>query len=57
MTVKQEVLDIIKDEIDSIEHNFPFTHDDEVKINILKELYNTINEVIKEWYSVVEENK
>ena len=46
MTVKQEVLDIIKDEIDCIKCNHPFTHDDEVKVDKLIDLYYEINRSI-----------
>ena len=40
--MKQDVLDLISEYIESIEHNFPRTHDDEVKINILTDLYSDI---------------
>ena len=48
MTVKQQVLEIIKDEIESIEHNFPFTHDDEVKVNKLWDIYDLVNNINEE---------
>lgn len=47
MTVKQQVLEIIQDEIDSIKHNFPFTHDDEVKLDKLVDVYDLINNMVK----------
>lgn len=47
MTVKQQVLDIIQDEIDDIQHNFPFTHDDEVKLDKLIDLYDLIDSQVK----------
>ena len=46
-TVKEDVLEIIQDEIDSIRHNLPFTHDDEVKLDKLVDLYCTIDNIIK----------
>ena len=39
MIIKQDVLDLISEYIEMIEDNFPHTHDDEVKINILTDLY------------------
>lgn len=48
MTVKQQVLEIIQDEIECIMNNFPFTHDDEVKIDKLRDIYNSINDIVKE---------
>ena len=48
ITVKQEVLNLIKEEIESVKHNFPFTHDDEVKLDKLVDVYNLINSMIKE---------
>lgn len=42
---KQDVLDLISEYIVSIEHNFPRTHDDEVKINILTDLYADIKDM------------
>lgn len=47
-SVKQQVLDIIQDEIDSVRHAFPFTHDDEVKNDKLVDLYCLIDNMIKE---------
>ena len=47
MTVKQQVLEIIQDEINSIQHNFPFTHDDEVKVDKLIDLYDLIETQVK----------
>lgn len=44
--MKQDVLDIINEYIESVEHNFPRTYDDEVKINILTDLLNDINDTI-----------
>lgn len=43
--MKQDVLDLINEYIESIEHNFPRTHDDEVKINILTDLLIDIKEM------------
>ena len=43
--MKQEVLDLISEYIESIEHNFPKTHDDEVKIGILTDLYADIKDM------------
>lgn len=47
-TVKQQVLDIIQDEIDSVSHAFPFTHDDEVKNDKLVDLYCLIDNMIED---------
>ena len=47
MTVKQQALEIIQDEIDSIKHNFPFTHDDELKLDKLIDLYDLIDSMIE----------
>lgn len=46
--MKQDVLDLINEYIESIEHNFPRTHDDEVKINILTDLYSDIKNMIED---------
>ena len=43
--MKQDVLDLIGEYIESIEHNFPRTYDDEVKINILTDLLIDIKEM------------
>ena len=43
--MKQDVLDLISEYIEMIEHNFPRTHDDEVKINILTDLLIDIKEI------------
>lgn len=48
MTVKQQVLDIIQDEIDGIRCNLPFTHDDEVKLDKLIDLYDLIDSMVQE---------
>lgn len=48
MTVKQQVLEIIQDEMESVKHNFPFTHDDEVKLDKLIDVYDLIESMIKE---------
>lgn len=45
--VKEDVLEIIQDDIDSIRHNFPFTHDDEVKLDKLVDLYCEIDNFVK----------
>lgn len=45
MTVKERVLELIQDEIDSIKHNYPFTHDDEVKIDKLWDIYYLIRDM------------
>ena len=47
MAVKEDVLEIIQEEIDSIRHNLPFTHDDEVKLDKLVDLYCEIDNLIK----------
>lgn len=47
-TVKQQVLEIIQDEIEGIKHNFPFTHDDEVKLDKLIDVYDLIDSTVKE---------
>lgn len=46
--MKQDVLDLINEYIESIEHNFPRTHDDEVKINILTDLYADIRDMVED---------
>ena len=46
--VKQRALDVIQDEIESIKHNFPFTHDDEVKLDKLIDVYDLIDSTVKE---------
>ena len=43
--MKQEILELISEYIESIEHNFPRTHDDEVKLNILHDLYVDIRDM------------
>ena len=48
MTVKQQVLEIIQDEIEGIKHNFPYTHDDEVKVDKLWDMYDLIDDMVKE---------
>ena len=48
MTVKQQVLTIIQQNIDSIRHNFPYGHDDEVKIDKLVDLYYEIVREVKD---------
>lgn len=45
--VKEDVLEIIQDDIDNIRHNFPFTHDDEVKLDKLVDLYCEIDNLVK----------
>ena len=45
--VKEDVLEIIQDDIDSIRHNFPFTHDDEVKLDKLVDLFCEIDNLVK----------
>lgn len=45
--MKQDVLDLIKEYIENIEHNFPRTHDDEVKINVLTDLLIDVKEMEK----------
>lgn len=52
--MKQDVLDLVCEYIESIEYNFPRTHDDEVKINILTDLYADV----KNFYeNFITENK
>lgn len=46
--VKQDVMDIIQDEIDSVQHNFPFTHDDDVKLNVLTDLLSLVGSIVKD---------
>ena len=46
-TVKEDILEIIQDDIDSIRHNLPFTHDDEVKLDRLVDLYCEIDNFVK----------
>lgn len=46
MSVKKDVLYLIQNTIDSLDYNFPFTHDDEVKKDVLMTLYDDINECI-----------
>ena len=48
MTVKQQVLEIIQEEIESVKYNFPFTHDDEVKLDKLIDVYDLIDSTIKD---------
>lgn len=48
MTVKQQVLEIIQEEIEGVKHNFPFTHDDEVKLDKLIDVYDLIDSIIKD---------
>lgn len=48
MTTKQQVLEIIHDEIESVKNNFPFTHDDEVKVDKLTDIYSLIDTTIIE---------
>jgi hypothetical protein len=43
--MKQYVLNLISEYIESIEHNFPRTHDDELKIGILTDLYEDIKDM------------
>ena len=45
--VKRQVSDVVQDEIESVRHNFPFTHDDEVKLDKLIDLYDLIDSVVK----------
>lgn len=47
-TVKRQVLEVIQDEIEGIKHNFPFTHDDEVKLDKLVDVYDLIDSMVKE---------
>ena len=44
---KKQLLEIIQDEIESIKHNFPFTHDDEVKLDKLIDVYDLIESMVK----------
>ena len=52
MSFKQEVLDIIQDEIDSVKNNFPYTHDDEVKVDKLTDVYDLVKTTFKEFSSI-----
>lgn len=42
MLIRQDVLDLISEYIEMIENNFPRTHEDEVKINLLIDLRSDI---------------
>lgn len=44
---KKQLLEIIQNEIESVKHNFPFTHDDEVKLDKLIDLYDLIESMVK----------
>lgn len=46
MSVKRDILQLIQNTINSIDCNFPFTHDDEVKKDVLTTLYDDINDCI-----------
>lgn len=48
MKVKEQVLKLIESNIDDYNRNFPFTHDDEVKIEALQYLRDDIKHWIKE---------
>ena len=48
MTVKQQVLEIILSEIEGVKCSFPFTHDDEVKLDKLLDIYSMIDLGIKD---------
>ena len=48
MTVKEQVLMIIQENIDDIRHNFPYKHDDDVKIDKLVDLYYEIRDRVEE---------
>ena len=48
MAVKQQALNIIQGEIESVKNNFPFTHDDEVKLDKLIDVYDLIDSTVKE---------
>lgn len=39
---KKQILEIIQAEIEGVKHNFPFTHDDEVKLGKLTDIYGLI---------------
>lgn len=45
---KKQLLEIIQDEIESVKHNFPFTHDDEVKVDKLWDIYDLIGDMVEE---------
>lgn len=44
---KKQLLETIQDEIEGVKHNFPFTHDDEVKLDKLIDVYDLIESMIK----------
>lgn len=48
MTVKEQVLMIIQENIDDIRHNFPCGHDDKVKIDKLVDLFYEIRDRVKD---------
>lgn len=43
---KKQLLEIIQGEIESVKHNFPFTHDDEVKLDKLIDIYDLIDSTV-----------
>ena len=44
---KKQLLEIIQDEIEGVKYNFPFTHDDEVKLGKLLDVYDLFVSMIK----------
>lgn len=48
MTYKEQVLEIIQDEIENVKHNFPLTHDDEVKMEKLIDVYFLIDTMLED---------
>lgn len=46
MSIKQDVLQLIQNTIESIDYNFPQTHDDEVKKDVLTTLYEDVDTCI-----------
>lgn len=48
MTVKEQVLEIIEDEIENVKHNFPLTHDDKVKLDKLIDVHFLIDTMLED---------
>ena len=42
MTTSEQILQTIERNIDSVKHSFPWTHDDDVKLETLEDLYREI---------------
>ena len=48
MTIEEQILHIIESSINDAKGSFPWTHDDEVKLETLEDLYREIKLRIKE---------